>query len=225
MAAVLVLGVALFYFLFTDDAVKIETLAGEKRTIELPDASTVTLNALSSLQYDKDAWPDRRELELEGEAFFDVSKGKTFSVNTANGTVTVLGTEFNVKQRGTFFEVSCFEGKVQVDRASDREILTAGELLRYSEGRLVRGRISDDGPSWTKNISSFQNVRLFEVLAELERQYGIKVSTGEVNTDILFTGGFVHDDLENALKSITEPLGLNFVHENSNRVSLYPREN
>ena len=145
--------------------------------------------------------------------------------NTSMGKVAVLGTEFNVKQRGSFFEVTCFEGKVQVTRASDKKILMAGDLLRYSNGQLELGSIKDDEPSWTRNLSSFQNVKLSEVLAELERQYGVKVMAAKVNTDTLFTGGFVHDDLENALISITEPLELNFTLENSNQVSLYPREN
>ncbi len=225
MAAVLVLGVALFYFLFPDNTVQIETQAAEKRTIELPDASTVTLNALSTLEYDKGSWDTNRLLQLEGEAFFEVTDGKRFEVNTAMGSVTVLGTEFNVNQRGSYFEVSCFEGKVQVVRDSDRNILMAGELLRYSNGQLELGSIKDDEPSWTRNLSSFHNVKLSEVLAELERQYGIEVSVGKVDTDTLFTGGFVHDDLENALKSITEPLELNFKLVNSKQVSLYPREN
>jgi ferric-dicitrate binding protein FerR (iron transport regulator) len=50
-------------------------------------------------------------LTLE-EAYFQVKKGQTFSVNTTDGVVKVLGTHFNVKQRKNYFEVNCFEGLV-----------------------------------------------------------------------------------------------------------------
>lgn len=224
MAAVLVAGIALFYFLFNDDTVRIDTLAGEKRQLELPDASVVVVNAFSTISYESDSWAENRLIELEGEAFFDVSKGNSFEVNTPDGIVTVLGTEFNVKQRADFFEVKCFEGSVQVQTATHLEILEEGELFRLSGDQVELGKNLYKEPQWTQNISSFQRVPLQEVMEELERQYGIDVDMQNAPTNILFTGGFVHDDLETALISITEPLNLSFNIEATNQVSIYPRE-
>lgn len=224
VAAVLVAGVALFYFLFNDDTVQIKTLAGEKRQLELPDASTVVVNALSTISYESDSWNENRVIELEGEAFFDVTKGSSFDVNTSAGTVTVLGTEFNVKQRDGFFEVKCFEGSVQVLTAAQNEILEQGEHFRLLGDQVVLGKNIYEEPQWTQNISSFQGVPFLVVIEELERQYDIDVKFQNVQSNALFTGGFVHDDLENALISITEPLHLNFKLERTNQVSIYPRE-
>ena len=68
------------------------------------------LNELSQLEYNASKWDENRSLELKGEAFFDVEKGKRFDVTTEFGNVSVLGTEFNVLSRDSIFKVSCYEG-------------------------------------------------------------------------------------------------------------------
>ena len=225
IAAVLAVGIGLFYYLYPGGEVKINTLAGEKRTVDLPDASMVVVNALSELRYDPDSWEDNRVLDLEGEAFFDVSKGASFVVNTEQGTITVLGTEFNVKHRAGFFEVKCFEGKVRVMTADHQEVLEAGDNFRLSGKILDLGKNLYQQPQWTNNLSSFQRVPLYEVVAELERQYNIKVVLRDVQPNILFTGAFVHGDLDLALQSVTVPLDLQYESESNNQVSIYPSEN
>jgi ferric-dicitrate binding protein FerR (iron transport regulator) len=62
------------------------------------------LNAASKLSFNEKKWADQRALTLEGEAFFKVQKGQTFSVNTTAGVITVLGTQFNVKERKTILK-------------------------------------------------------------------------------------------------------------------------
>ena len=141
---------------------------------------------------------------------------------TSEGIVSVVGTQFNVKQRGSFFEVACFEGVVKVASQHVIEELKAGDRLRFVDGEQMLGKTTYQNPQWTKNVSSFERVNLAEVIAELERQYDIKVRTEDVDIARLFTGGFVHDSLENALKSICEPLDLGYRMENGNAVSLFP---
>ncbi len=224
IAAVLAVGVAIFYFLSRDTSIHIETIAAEKRLVELPDASTVLVNAESEIRYNAKSWKDNRTVELKGEAFFDVAKGTQFDVSTPSGTITVLGTEFNVKQRPNFFEVQCFEGSVQVSTDSETEILKEGDNYRLTNGQSTTGRNIFSKPQWTENKSNFQRVVLHQVVAELERQYDITIILRDVQPNTLFTGGFVHDDLENALRSVTEPMDLRYVFESTNQVSLYPRE-
>ena len=72
------------------------------------------LNSKSTITFNKHNWDTNRTLELNGEAFFDVEKGNTFTVKTSQGNVSVLGTEFNVNASVDFFRVSCYEGKVKV---------------------------------------------------------------------------------------------------------------
>ena len=96
------------FFILGDDIVTIETNYGEQRTIVLLEGSEVILNSKSTLTYDKDNWENNRELSLEGEGYFKVKKGSTFTVVTDNGNVQVLGTQFNVNSTTDLFEPYCF---------------------------------------------------------------------------------------------------------------------
>jgi len=63
----------------------------------------VVLNSKSTISFNKTDWKNNRQLTLDGEAYFKVEKGSTFTVNTNNGSVTVLGTQFNVNSTRRFF--------------------------------------------------------------------------------------------------------------------------
>ncbi|WP_019668603.1 FecR family protein [Eudoraea adriatica] len=224
IASVFVLGFALYYFFFNENLTKIHTRVGEKVSVILPDNSSVKVNALSEIAYNEKRWGQKREVNLKGEAFFDVAIGAKFDVVTPKGTVSVLGTEFNVLQRGSFFEVRCFEGTVKVNTEDHEEILEQGGSFRIIEGIVTIGKNMYNVPQWTKNISDFQRVAVAQVFAELERQYGVIIIYENVNIEQLFTGGFVHDGLDNALRSITEPLDLEYTILPTNKVRVKPRE-
>ena len=224
IASVLILGVCTYFLFFNSSLTNIETSYSEKITFELPDQSEVTLNALSKVNFDKKNWEDNREVLLEGEAYFDVAKGAVFDVITPEGTVQVVGTEFNVKQRGNYFEVTCYEGIVKVTSQNSTKELLVGDTFRMLNGSLSLDTTSNADPHWMKNMSDFKRIPLKEAISELERQYNITVVTENINIDTLFTGRFVHDNLENALKSISEPFNLTYAIENKNQVRLIKRE-
>lgn len=224
IASIFVVGLTLYYFFVYDSLTQVETQFGEKVTINLPDGSAVTVNALSEIAYYEKNWNGNRKIRLAGEAFFDVAKGKQFVVSTPTGEVTVLGTEFNVRQRDDFFEVKCFEGTVKVNFEDHEAILDQGDKVRWYHGVLEQGINTYSVPQWTKNVSDFQRVDVAEVFAELERQYGVKATLENVDGERLFTGGFVHDNLDNALKSITVPLDLDYVILETDKVRVKPRE-
>src|SRR5690606_4696634 len=99
--------------------VSIATKNGEIRQVQLPDGSTVTLNAASTIEYNSLTWFLRRKISLNGEAFFKVLKGPSFSVGAGKASVEVLGTSFNVKQRNDIVSVACFTGKVTVNTGDE----------------------------------------------------------------------------------------------------------
>ena len=224
IASIFIIGFAVYYFFFHENLTRVETQFGEKLTIDLPDKSSVSINALSEIAYDEKGWNDDRTIKLEGEAFFDVAKGKQFVVSTQAGDVAVLGTEFNVKQRNGFFEVKCFEGTVQVTMEDHKTVLNQGDNIRWSNGKIEEGKNTYSVAQWTKNVSDFQRVAVSQVFSELERQYGVRVLLEDVDGKRLFTGGFVHDNLYNALKSITVPLDLDYVILENDKVRVKPRE-
>ncbi len=201
--AVLLTG-SYFYVNSLDES--FTTAMAERTEITLPDNSQVTLNADSKVTYSAKKWDTKRALELEGEAFFKVAKGKKFTVTTAAGEVAVLGTQFNVEHRPNFFEVTCYEGLVRVTYADQEYKLPAGNSFVVVNGTLVTAdKPTASEPSWMHNESEFKSIPLRYVLNELERQYGITVSTKNIDTAQLFTGTFSNTNLKLALKSISTP--------------------
>lgn len=210
IAAVLVISFGVYYFTANRDTT-VSTLVAEKNAIELPDMSQVELNTKSSLTFNKKTWDNKREVELEGEAYFKVAKGSKFSVKTRDGIVTVLGTQFNVKQRENYFEVVCFEGSVGVEYKENSVKLKPGySFLIIDSIAYAKDIDTRNEPSWINSESYFKSLPYKHVLNELERQYGISIETNDIDLTQLFTGRFKHDSLELALKSVTLPLNLKY---------------
>ncbi|MCB0437517.1 MAG: FecR family protein [Mangrovimonas sp.] len=215
IAAILFLSFSIYYFASGLDTT-IHTLAASKTLVELPDHSSVNLNAGSSLVYNKRAWDDHREVTLDGEAFFKVAKGSKFDVVTSAGTVSVMGTQFNVKERDSYFEVICYEGLVKVSHETQETYLRPGDSFLILDGKIIATEKTQDlGPSWLNNTSNFKSVPLQMVLDELERQFNVTVNASSVDTSKLFTGSFTHDNLETALKSVTLPFHLSYSISNN----------
>lgn len=214
MAAAFIIGFSLVTVIFSKDMTTVETMASQKETVTLPDNSTVQLNTLSEISYSEKKWKKNRVVNLVGEAYFKVAKGSKFDVETSSGIVSVHGTQFNVKNRENYFEVKCFEGLVSVTIDGNETLLPAGNSLRIVNGNIVENNTDLVGPTWIDNKSSFVSVPLSEVISEFERQYDVSVKT-EFNTDVLFTGTFVHNNKQVALKSIAIPFNLEYTIVNN----------
>lgn len=169
----------------------------------LPDNSEVRLNADSEITFTEFNWKNDRKLNLKGEAFFKVQKGATFTVTSSQGDVTVLGTQFSVNSRVDTYIVQCYEGKVQVAiKESETVILTKGKAVVFQKGNLEKYSIVSAEPEWLANESSFYNISIKEVVAELERQYNVNVTGKEHLKDVYFSGRFTHKNLDQAAKTI-----------------------
>jgi transmembrane sensor len=214
IAAVFAIGFGVYFLFFNDPYTTISTQIAENKTITLPDASVVTLNAMSVLKYKPKRWVSDRTVKLDGEAFFKVAKGETFTVKTSQGVISVLGTAFNVKSWGDIFEVNCYEGKVKVEHLNNSVELVASNTYKYHNGQVIKEDMLFVIPGWMENRSTFKSVNYSLVLSEFERQYNIVFELQNINTQQLFTGSFIHDSLDNALQSITLPLQLTYTKEN-----------
>lgn len=210
IAAIFILGFSIFYYTTTLDTT-VETLASEKSIIELPDGSSTQINALTTLSYNKKNWKSTRDVNLNGEAFFKVKKGSTFNVITENGTITVLGTQFNVKHRENFFEVICYEGSVSVTNNIKTTVLKPGDSYLILDGKYIaKEKETLKNPNWINNKSYFKSIPFKYVINEFERQYNVKIDTQNTNLSKLYSGSFTHSDINLALKSITLPFNLNY---------------
>ncbi|NRD21082.1 FecR family protein [Winogradskyella eckloniae] len=210
MAAVLTIAVSVYFYTSNSDT-QVNTLVAEQSSIALPDHSTVQLNANSTLAFNEKNWSNTREVTLQGEAFFKVAKGQKFNVITSDGIVSVLGTQFNVKQRESYFEVTCFEGLVGVTHNNTTVTLQPGRTFKLIDGKLLANEKENAvQPNWLHGESSFKTIALKHVLSEIENHYDIRIIADEIDTSRLFTGSFTHNNLDLALKSVTIPLNLSY---------------
>ena len=214
--------VASLYFVFANSDTTVSTDYAETTIFNLPDASEITMNSGSEIVYSKKGWDKKRELTLSGEAYFKVSKGKTFDVITDQGTVTVVGTQFNVNERDGYFEVRCFEGKVKVSVDNKEVILTPGKYIKMVAGELDEvAEFNSEIPDWINKQSNFENVPFDLVVKELERQFNVKVAYDKSLSNKLFTGGFNHGSLNEALEAIAFPMNLKFDIKDNKLIELH----
>ncbi|MFN8274976.1 MAG: FecR domain-containing protein [Flavobacteriaceae bacterium] len=181
---------------------------GNTQTLALNDDSQVILNAHSSVDYPK--WFSlNRQIKLNGEAFFKVSKGSKFTVETPMGAVQVLGTQFNVLTGKDFLEVSCFEGKVRVSHQDKTWILTRGMNVRINGSEIKTWNQDNNAqPLWVSGESSFANMPLQMVIQQLENQYHCSIKYPQNLAQVNYTGSFPHQSLATALQSVCLPLQL-----------------
>ncbi|WP_457617484.1 FecR family protein [Lutibacter sp.] len=220
VAAIIIVVVSSYYFI-GNHTKNYKTSLAQKITFDLPDKSTVNLNADSEVKYKTRNWKKNRNLSLKGEAYFKVAKGSKFTVKTALGNVTVLGTQFNVVARNNYFEVVCYEGLVSATYKNKTIKIPAGSSFKVinSETKFEK-TITASGPFWIQNHSSFKSMPYWYVVNELERQYNITIEFNNTISNNLFTGNFTHNNLENALKAITIPFNLNYTFVTNNKVRL-----
>lgn len=195
---------------------------GVRKSHIFPDGSMVELNVDSRISYKPYVWDDQRDVELSGEAFFDVKKGSPFTVISDNGITKVLGTRFNVNTRDNGYQVYCEEGSVNVFSVISQKDLTisAGELAMVYDVTgvgVVEKNMGNEVLSWKSNKFNFNKVPLEKVLAHLEIQYDITISTDVKNiSSYSYTGRFNKTKSpETALNIICQSFNLNFTRMDS----------
>lgn len=221
VAACLLMLVGFLFFYNSKDIYVTEI--GSTSTVSLPDNSTMVLNASAEAKVNTKKWDKDRVVFLDGEAFFNVEKGATFTVNTHLGKIQVLGTQFTVNTIDeNVFSVKCFEGKVKVFQNSDEYILTQGMALQMANGEKEQWNFKETQPSWiTENETKLNAVPLKQVITVLKRQYNVEVNNLKVlNSETLFTGSFTNKNLAEALYAIFGTLGVNYELETENEVRL-----
>jgi ferric-dicitrate binding protein FerR (iron transport regulator) len=196
-----------------------ETGIGESEIVLLADGSTIEMNANSKLSFKRFGWSEDRVVDFEGEAFFDVQPGNDFTVNIPSGTISVVGTQFNVRDRNNL-KVQCYEGSIVF--TSNREQtpiqLSQGMELHFLGGEMLHKQFEGAKPDWTHGFSTFNEQPFNEVLDELALQFPITFKLDSINTDRLFTGRFSYHNLEDALKTTMEPMGITYVISEDKRI-------
>lgn len=190
----------------------------KENIVVLPDHSKVYLNEASSVSYAATKWEKDRTLTLKGEAFFNVEKGKTFTVKSEFGSVRVLGTTFNIHNHKNTFSVTCYTGKVAVNYKNKDIILNPGQTYSNTNNKIQI--VKQTKPKWLSKQSVFNGAALVEVVKAIEQQKNIQI---DLNLDktYTFTGGYEHDQApEDILKLISKTLGITYKKVNDNHFEL-----
>lgn len=158
----------------------IQTPVGGKFQLNLADGSKVWLNSESSLRFPVFFSGDTREVELEGEAYFEVSKDqhKKFSVRSGNQTVEVLGTHFNINAYANepSITTTLIEGAVRVIELNTNksQILKPGEQAVVSKDIKVQHKEDIQADlAWKEGYFNFDNANIETIMRQLGRAYGI----------------------------------------------------
>lgn len=219
-AVALAVSTTLFCRLYTSSII---SLPGQQLSYTLPDGSLVSLNAASSISYHPYWWSVSRELEFEGEAFFEVEKGSNFSVNSAQGVTEVLGTSFNINTRDEGYTVICKTGKVRVSSTqSDAKVVITPNMiaeLKANQQLLVKENIDlENYLGWREAKFIFTSVALDKVFQEIEIQYDVKIKNNVANPNQMkYTGNFPKSkSVETTLNFICQSFGISFVRQSDN---------
>jgi len=147
---------------------------------KLPDSTTVYINAATDLKFPFVFNASRREVEVEGEAYFDVAPdpGRPFVVHTKHADVIALGTSFNVSTYDNQFRTTLLTGAVVVMERNKMIQLSPGQLA-YKDPRsrdlVVDTFIKDSLPGWVNGRYVFNKKTLKEVCGTIERLYDVEI--------------------------------------------------
>lgn len=186
---------------------------GKTHKLMLSDGSYVHLNAGSSLRFPKQFLGSKREVYLEGEAYFIVESnpGAPFTVNTGKINVQVLGTAFNVSAYdGENIETVLLEGSValKAENSNIKETLSPGEMgtwMNSGNEIVVTGVKTEDYIAWTKGVFLFHKKPFEEILIVLERKYNVKIENHypALNKE-RFKGNFDEESIEEIMETFTQ---------------------
>jgi len=198
--------------------------SGQHLSINLPDGSTVTMNSNSTLTYYPLWWQFSREVSLSGEAFFNVEKGKNFSVVSSLGETMVLGTSFNVFSRDDEYRVACITGKVKIISLTKKQVILSpdyhAEITKNGDIKVTKNNNSRYAIGWMESMFDFTSVPLHDVIGEIEHFYNVTIATN-TELDYFYTGYFSKQKpVEEVLNLLCKPFGLTFVKKSENNYEI-----
>ena len=202
----------------------ISTGAGSSKAITLTDGTLIRLNGGTTLRYPANFAGATREVYLDGEAFFEVSKDSShpFIIHSPTVTTTVVGTSFNVKTAagGAMSEVAVATGKVRVAVTGQEVLLTPGEKVHYVAGdptgmhkeRIVLATIG----AWKDRRFYYDQSPLSGILNDLERAYGLRFRVkNPALLSCTYSATFQLMSSEEILQTLTLMSQVKFSHKDS----------
>lgn len=224
-AASLLVAIALIWQPFKTSAPTLlswQTISNEKagsiKKIYLPDSSLVILNAYSSISIASNYNDTSRELQLSGEAFFDVKHNPAapFKVSAAGTSTRVYGTRFNISAypEAVQVRVALQQGSIGLSAAVfPEQRLVPGDLFLYNKNngstQKLQFAVADIG-NWTTGMLSFYKTPLSDVLTILEKKYEVEFIYDARLADQTITASFGKMPLDKILQHLSFVWNLHF---------------
>ena len=194
---------------------------GIVKEVILPDGTKVWLNNSTTLKYPHEFSEKERNVYLEGEAYFEVTKNqhKPFIVQSDAMQIRVLGTTFNFKcdKNCRIAEATLIEGEIEVkgNHKEGRLILTPGQRaeLNKNNGRLTVKQVDAKLDAvWHDNLIPFQKADIFNITRTLERFYDVKIILSpDIQLDKTYSGVVKKkSDIESVLKSLQNTIPIDY---------------
>ena len=188
---------------------RLEVPRGGEFQLALADGTKVWLNSLSTFRFPNRFSESMRNVELDGEGYFEVThNGKApFVIKTYKYDVKVLGTEFNLKayKENQFFETALVKGCVVIEDADKKELveMKPNERVVYANGSLQIHSMDDwDDFRWREGLFCFTNETISSLIQKLELYYDVKIRIESTDlTNCTYSGKFrIKDGIEHVLK-------------------------
>ncbi|ANI88265.1 hypothetical protein A9P82_02465 [Arachidicoccus ginsenosidimutans] len=199
------------------------TDTGRQYQIELPDHSTVWLNAVSELKYPVSFAANERKVTLKGEAYFEINhlkKDIPFIVETEGKSIKVLGTHFDVNAYGDKGNIiaTLLQGKIAMQSGSNLQTILPNEAVVSPIGSAeisVKQVKASDAILWMKREFNFENLSLEDIMLQIQRWYNIQVVYDKGVDKQMQFNGFVpmNQNLSEVLK-VLELSGIHFSLKN-----------
>lgn len=207
----------------------IEVPAGNRSLATLPDGTKVWLNAESKMSYPADFNRTNRELQLEGEGFFEVVKDEKhpFQINSNYGKVEVLGTSFNLKTYADMpFEATLMEGCIRFTSSNQQQCtLKPNQKLTIENNQLVISEVrAIKSNMWKSDGFYFDKEDFQTIVKRLERQYNVEITLHESLHQVRFSGQIYHTTLPEILEIIGKTQAISYVFSaNHRQVTINPK--
>ncbi len=205
-AGILIIGASLFYVQRKQNLIWVEvrtTSSDQLQLVQLPDGSSVQLNASSLLKYPKKFTGKTRQVYLDGEALFEVTNnGQPFEVHSDKQQIIVLGTQFNVMDYSSdpYAITTLVKGKIELKtfdeshKIKNRIVLNPNQqvLMDKNTDYVTLSEVNpDDILSWTTGSYSFENMPLEQITNRLEKMYDVVIIiSDEKSRKEKYTGKF-----------------------------------
>lgn len=205
------------------DWAKYENSSAKILKVVLPDGSVVLLQPKTQLSYNQS---DRlyRQVNLKGEAFFDVKRDESrpFLIYSGKMTTTVLGTSFNVKAYPAMetFEVSVVTGKVSVKNEIEKEVILLPKqqvvLETKTDEMLVNLLPTDKTFYWELSSLQFDDDNMQNVIERIEQNFNVSIDLSPKLRNCRLSGNFENVHLSTILEIICRSIEAEYVIDGQN---------